>query len=286
MSAGYTVLGLALLGLASGRCGWLMHEGGHYSLTGNIKLDRHLQMFTYGVGCGMSGSFWRNQHNKHHATPQKVGHDVDLRTMPLVAFHKEVAYNSKGKLLGNKLWAKHQAKLFAPVICELVSLGWQFFLHPRFAIRTKNFTELAWMASRYLFIYSYFGQFGMAKIVPAYLFYNWVASSYIFTNFAVSHTHLPVNGKDEKVDWVRYSSDYTMNCDDSFLCNWWMSYLNFQIEHHLFPSLPQFRAPLVSPMVKELFDKHGVKYDSRGYFPAMLDTYNNLDQVGSDVFYG
>jgi fatty acid desaturase 2 (delta-6 desaturase) len=154
-----------------------MHEGGHYSLTGNIKLDRHLQMFTYGVGCGMSGSFWRNQHNKHHATPQKVGHDVDLRTMPLVAFHKEVAYNSKGKLLGNKLWAKHQvgpairfqvnsllmastvfqAKLFAPVICELVSLGWQFFLHPRFAIRTKNFTELAWMASRYLFIYSYFG---------------------------------------------------------------------------------------------------------------------------------
>jgi fatty acid desaturase 2 (delta-6 desaturase) len=69
----------------------------------------------------------------------------------------------------------------------------------------------------------------MAKIVPAYLFYNWVASSYIFTNFAVSHTHLPVNGKDEKVDWVRYSSDYTMNCDDSFLCNWWMSYLNFQV---------------------------------------------------------
>jgi hypothetical protein len=39
-------------------------------------------------------------------------------------------------------------------------------------------------------------------------------------------------------------------------------------------------------MVKELFDKHGVKYDSRGYFPAMLDTYNNLDQVGADVFYG
>jgi hypothetical protein len=20
-----------------------------------------------------------------------------------------------------------------------------------------------------------------------------------------------------------------MNCDDSFLCNWWMSYLNFQV---------------------------------------------------------
>ena len=29
----------AFLGLVSGRCGWLMHEGGHYSLTGNIMCN-------------------------------------------------------------------------------------------------------------------------------------------------------------------------------------------------------------------------------------------------------
>lgn len=28
------VFGLIVLGIAQGRCGWLMHEGGHYSLTG------------------------------------------------------------------------------------------------------------------------------------------------------------------------------------------------------------------------------------------------------------
>lgn len=28
------LLGLVILGIVSGRCGWLMHEGGHYSLTG------------------------------------------------------------------------------------------------------------------------------------------------------------------------------------------------------------------------------------------------------------
>ena len=32
--------------------------------------------------------------------------------------------------------------------------------------------------------------------------------------------------------------------------NWFMSYLNFQIEHHLFPGMPQFRHPAVSPRVK------------------------------------
>ena len=37
----------------------------------------------------MSGAWWRNQHNKHHATPQKLKHDVDLDTLPLVAFNGE-----------------------------------------------------------------------------------------------------------------------------------------------------------------------------------------------------
>ena len=61
-----------------------MHEAGHTSLTGWIWLDFHLQRFLYGFGCGMSGRWWRIQHNKHHATPQKLKHDPDLNTMPLV----------------------------------------------------------------------------------------------------------------------------------------------------------------------------------------------------------
>lgn len=30
------ILGLVSLAIAQGRCGWLMHEGGHYSLTGRL----------------------------------------------------------------------------------------------------------------------------------------------------------------------------------------------------------------------------------------------------------
>ena len=70
---GYMLPGIAILGVVSGRCGWLMHEGGHYSLTGNIFTDRMLQIVLYGLGCGMSGSWWRSQHNRHHAMPQKLG---------------------------------------------------------------------------------------------------------------------------------------------------------------------------------------------------------------------
>jgi fatty acid desaturase 2 (delta-6 desaturase) len=49
--------GAVALSLSQGRCGWLMHEGGHYSMTGKINVDRRLQEVIYGFGCGMSGAF-------------------------------------------------------------------------------------------------------------------------------------------------------------------------------------------------------------------------------------
>ena len=67
-----------------------------------------------------------------------------------------------------------------------------------------------------------------------------------------------------QVDWVRYAAVHTMNVSAGpfRFVDWWMSYLNYQIEHHLFPSMPQFRHPIVSPRVKALFEKHGLKYVS------------------------
>jgi fatty acid desaturase len=68
--------------------------------------------------------------------------------------------------------------------------------------------------------------------------------------------------------------------------NWLMGYLNFQIEHHLFPSMPQYRHPLISHRVKALFEKHGLEYDRRGYFEAFAATFRNIHNVGSEVFLG
>jgi len=43
------IFGAVIIGLGSTRCGWFMHEGGHYSLTGNPKMDRFLQSFSLGI---------------------------------------------------------------------------------------------------------------------------------------------------------------------------------------------------------------------------------------------
>jgi len=279
--AGYWWTGAFVMGIAQGRCGWLQHEGGHYSLTGHIKIDRHIQMLVYGLGCGMSGCYWRNQHNKHHATPQKLGADPDLQTLPLIAFHKLIGKRVRSAF--GRLWLKAQAPLFfAGPICTLVAYGWQFVQHPNHAVRVNNYLELFYMGVRYVLWHMAFGYLGLGGSVALYSAYVMIGSTYIFTNFAVSHTHKDVIAKDKHISWSLYSANHTTNCSNTWWCNWWMAYLNFQIEHHLFPSMPQYRHPKICHRVKALFEKHGVEYDVRPYAECLRVTYANMWAVGHE----
>ena len=271
--------GIGLVALAQGRCGWLQHEAGHYSLTGNIAVDRVLQVLIYNVGTGMSASWWRNQHNRHHATPQKVGHDVDLETLPLVAFHARIAERVRHPVV--RAWLRMQAILFAGPITLIVALSWAFVLHPQYVIRKRKWGELAAFAVRYAICGLVASETGLLSFVKGFLLSYTLASAYIFVLFAVSHTHKDVVEADVNVDWVRHAVNYTTNCSPSWFVNWLMSYLNFQIEHHLFPSMPQFRHPLVAKRVQALCQKHDLVYDVRPLSSCLVATFSNLAAVGA-----
>jgi len=298
-----------------------MHEGGHGSLTGDLNWDIRIQEVFYNWGCCMSASYWRNQHNKHHAAPQKMDHDVDLNTIPLVAFNVKCFEGTKGGKIFIKsnfykrVWLPMQAVLFPVFICFLVLCVWMFFLHPRHIVRTKKKMEAFWLfVAHFTAFGSTFGAFGaLGSMVglPALacldvpvslwdLFPQWsfltvvgvhfgvglVSGPYIFCNFAVSHTHLDVIDADKHVTWVEYSTKHTMNCQNHWFTNWWMSYLNFQIEHHLWPRCPQFRFPQIAPRVEALMKKHGEPYLNLPYFEAMKITFQNLQDVADEVAEG
>lgn len=67
------------------------------------------------------------------------------------------------------------------------------------------------------------------------------------------------------------------------IVTWVMGYLNYQIEHHLFPAMPQFRNRLIAPRVKALFRKHGLPYHEMSWCSALEATFLNLDHVGKEV---
>ena len=288
------------------RSSWIQHECGHLSFTGNRHIDRVIQAFTMGFGNGISSSVWNSMHNKHHATPQKVKHDIDLDTTPLIAFfNRAFEYNLHGKATAkymNRWWMRFQAWIFLPVVNGiLIPLFWMFYLHPRKVLQHFNMArtmvskletgfELVCMATSHLvypYIFSTYAQYGLLYsyfLGMVIIFWNCV---YLFGHFTLSHSFTGVVPEDKHLLWFEYAIQHTVNIStNSALVTWIMGYLNFQIEHHLFPSMPQYKNALAAPYVRKFCKKWAkhLTYTEHSYFTAWRLMLSNLNQVGKHYY--
>jgi fatty acid desaturase 2 (delta-6 desaturase) len=272
------------LGLFSGRCGWFMHEGGHSSLTTNIKIDKHIQKFFYGFGSFMSANQWNSMHNRHHAAAQKVNHDVDLATTPFIAFYNNAIEDSNTKIW-SKLWLKYQAYLFPTIISGfIVPNFWIYILHMHRMVKDKDYLNIFYVIIGHIIRISLISYITNWNIFNSYL-YNlltfMIGGIYIFVNFSLSHTSLPIVPENEHKTWLEYAFEHTydINPQNPFI-NWWMSYLNCQVEHHLFPTMPQFKQPLISKMLVKWCMENDIEYKIIDYTTALKLTFNNLNNIG------
>ena len=141
-------------------------------------------------------------------------------------------------------------------------------------LRTGHYHELPVMLLHYVaFVYPMGG-------IP-YLLSVWLMSIYMLGNFALSHSHLPL--AEGPLHWVEYAFLHTVDVQPSWWCDWWMGYLNYQVLHHLFPCMPQFRHPQIRERVKEFAANHGLPYRCMSYAEAMKRSLQNLADVSSQL---
>jgi len=288
------------------RCGWVQHECGHLSFTGNRRIDRVLQTLTMGFGGGVSSSVWNSMHQKHHATPQKVKHDIDLDTTPFVAFFNTAfEENMNGKASSrfmSRWWMRLQAWTFLPLVNGVfVHLFWSYYLHPRKVfhrlcskhardVRLETALEVVSMAASHIVIPAIFYNTGYYSLFFSYFllmvtnFWNFV---YLFGHFSLSHSYTSVVPENKHLLWFEYAIDHTVNISTgSSLVTWIMGYLNYQIEHHLFPSMPQYKNALAAPYVRSFCEKWApdLKYVEHSYMEAWRLMLSNLNQVGKHYY--
>jgi len=282
----YNILASILLfGLCSGRCGWIQHEGGHNSLTCNIKIDKQLQAFFLGFFSFGDANLWNSMHNKHHAAPQKIGYDIDLDTAPLVAFHSNpLTVNSTLE----KLWLKYQAYTFLPITSGgFVMPLWTFYLHPKKVIHDKNLKQALYMIIGHAARISLYMKLLPTTFARAFCYHFmaiWVCGIYLFGHFSLSHTFTPTVDKNDNPNWVRYAIEHTVDISpDNEAVGWLMGYLNNQVIHHLFPSMPQYRGKEVSKDLLLFCKKWDIKYTIMSYYEAWYHMLNNLNTVGKKI---
>ena len=290
------------------RCGWIQHEGGHVSLTSSRTIDRAIQSVAMGFSGGTSASVWNSMHSRHHAAPQKMEHDVDLDTTPLVAFfNRAFESTTRGQRAArymNRWWMRLQAWTFLPIVNGiLVHLFWLYYLHPKKVFqslchakttneRRNAIIESLAITAQHLSLPLIFYNGGASGGGIAWCYFllmvtNFYSFIWLFGHFTLSHSYTGVIPADKHLLWFEYAVNHTVNISTkSALVTWIMGYLNFQIEHHLFPSMPQYKNALAAPYVRKFCERHphSLRYTEHTYKEAWRRMLSNLNEVGKHYY--
>ncbi|OXA59621.1 acyl-lipid (8-3)-desaturase [Folsomia candida] len=268
------LLGLVMLAVGGAQSGWVMHEAGHYSLTGRPKLDRILQSLIFGLSTGFSAAWWRTYHNRHHAAAQRVGKDEDVNYLPLIAFNKETVPTEEE---GKSFWVRNQALLYFPIDGFLIIFYWKMVKCPRYAWHKGAYLDLFCMGVHYATVAYSLG------LLP-YLFVIWMTAIYTLGHLSLNHTHTPVT--EVETHWVEHALTHTVDIAPSWWVDLIMGYLNYHVLHHLFPTMPLFRGRKVMDRIKQFAQEYGLPYQCHSYWKSIQLTITNVRDVARELQQG
>ncbi|KAK9410189.1 fatty acid desaturase 1-like [Crotalus adamanteus] len=273
------LLGVAMFTIGQIQYGFLQHDFGHVSVFEKLKWNRVAHYVVLGILKGGVVGHWNHLHNQHHAKPNCFRKDPDLNTHPFLF--------SLGKKLSLELGRKkkkympyqYQHNYFAFFAPLFFTVGVQVVSY-RYLFQRKKWLEL---------FTSLFYNFRVCLMyVPlmgfkSFMVYLWLARYLEYAWFAwVSQmNHIPMNiDYDQNLDWFSAQLTATCNVDQSLFNDWYTGHLNFQIEHHLFPTMPRHNYCKVAPLVKSLCTKHNIKYECKPMITAFADIWRSLKESG------
>uniref|UniRef100_A0A3Q1NDB1 Cytochrome b5 heme-binding domain-containing protein n=1 Tax=Bos taurus TaxID=9913 RepID=A0A3Q1NDB1_BOVIN len=236
-----------LLTVAQAQGSFLQHDTGHLCIFKKPKWNRLMQKFVMSHLKGISAKWWNNRHFQHHVKPNIYSKDPDIDVGPffVIGDLQPVKY---GK---NKIkFINYEKQHLYFHVCE--SPGSHNPYHP---ISSKQTIDIAWVSTFYIRHFITFGPFyGIFGTMVLIYLVKLLESLWV-----------------ENQDWFSSQVLTTCNVEQSFFNDWFTGHLNFQTEHHLFPTMPRHNYHKVAPLVKSLCAKHGLPYVNKPILKAFGD---------------
>lgn len=233
-------LGLAaFLGLMFTQLGFIAHDAGHQQVFSSRRANRLLGLAVGNALIGMCFGWWVPKHNAHHAHPNEVGRDPDIGG----GFVTFVPPGGDGKVRRDFAWllARWQAPLFFPLmVLRSVGLhvsGVQHLVRQR--DRAAAVEALLVALHLALFLTAVFVVLSPLKALAFVAVQQAVFSFYLGCSFAPNHKAMPIVPPGTAMGFARRQVVTSRNIAGGRFTTLVLGGLNYQIEHHLFPSMPR-----------------------------------------------
>ncbi|NWI22705.1 FADS2 desaturase, partial [Sula dactylatra] len=283
-----TLILACILTTSQAQAGWLQHDFGHLSVFKKSSWNHIIHKFVIGHLKGASANWWNHRHFQHHAKPNifKKDPDVNMLHIFVLGDTQPVEYGKK-KL--KYLPYNHQHEYFFlrlsflssfPVLmCCLIPTHLCIFfplwsrLDPSRVLQATLFPAYGEGQCRGE-NYGKGAERAKGSWELQFLESHWFV-------WVTQMNHIPMEIDCEKHrDWLSSQVAATCNIEQSFFNDWFTGHLNFQIEHHLFPTMPRHNFWKVKPLVKSLCAKYGVQYEEKPLGKAFVDIVGSLKKSG------
>ena len=287
IAAGFLILGdswfqlllAAALGLLMTQFGFLGHDAAHRQIFRTaVWNDTTARLMAVGFA-GLSYGWWKTKHNRHHVAPNQEGLDPDIApgTFAFTAGQAEGRSGLSGWFVGHQGWfffpllTLEGLNLHASSVRPLLQRG----------IRPPQRIESAVVVVRLaayvvvLLLVLPLDKAGAFLAVQSAVFGLCLGGT-----FASGHKGMPIVPRTSKIDFLRRQVLMSRNIRGGPLVDFAMGGLNYQIEHHLFPSMPRPNLRRAQPLVRDYCDRHEVGYSEVSLFTSYAIVVGYLNNVG------
>ncbi|KAH3770840.1 acyl-CoA 6-desaturase-like [Dreissena polymorpha] len=264
--------------ISQAQAGWLQHDFGHLSVFRSRKLNHIAHHLIIGHLKGASSHWWNFRHFLHHAKPNIIKVDPDIKTANLFLMGDVLP-----KLWGEKkrgFMPYHFQHIYFLLLSPLLLPTYFVYENLLFVIKRRDYWDLFFTVT---FFWKMFGVLspvlGVAGTFWFFMFVRFFESLWFVWCTQMSHIPNEVDF-DHSKNWFQLQLDSTCNVTPSFFNDWFSGHLNYQIEHHLFPMMPRHNFAMIAPLVKSLAKKHGVNYRCKDLLTAFGDIFRSLEHSG------
>lgn len=236
----WATLGVAaLLGVMFTQLGFLGHDAGHQQVFRSRRANRLLGLAVGNALIGLSFGWWVPKHNAHHAHPNEVGRDPDVDAGLIPASMRARSVDEPSGFA--RLLARRQAGLYFPLMLlrstGLYVYGIRRLLHERDRAAALEGLLIALFAALYLA--AVLSVLSPLKALAFVAVQQGVFSLYVGCSFAPNHKGMPLIDGDTPMSFVRRQVITARNVAGGHFTTFVLGGLNYQIEHHLFPTMPR-----------------------------------------------
>ncbi len=268
------------MAFAFGQMGFISHDSGHRQIFTKARGNEAVALAT-GFILGLSRSWWIEKHNRHHNNPNQLDMDPDIE-IPVLAFSEEQALAKRGIL---RFIVKRQAHLFLPVLfLQGFGLRLSSVLHLwRNRVRYPVLEPVSMVVHQAVYLGVLLYALNPWQAVVFLMVHHALWGLYLASVFAPNHKGMLMLDRDTDLDFLRRQVLTARNVKGHPLTDFWYGGLNYQVEHHLFPSMPRNNLGKAQKLVKQFCIERGIRYHEVGMARSYVEIIEFLHRVSTPL---